>query len=102
MLKSEEMGDMPAMMEKMMEKMMEGCPPIMMMEMMPECLGMMLSKLPQEQRAEMVKKLFFVLLEKGGAGMTEEDKKDLIQKISCDHFGSKPMEEMMDGKIEGF
>lgn len=98
MLKSEEMSDMPAMMEKMME----GCPPVMMMEMMPECLGMMLSKLPQEQRAEMVKKLFFVLLEKGGAGMTEEDKKDLIQKISCDHFGSKPMEEMMDGKIEGF
>jgi hypothetical protein len=70
-------SDMPGMMEKMME----GCPPVMMMEMMPECLGMMLSKLPQEQRNEMVKKLFSVLLEKEGAGMTEEDKKDLIQKI---------------------
>lgn len=100
MLKSEEMGDMPAMMEKMME----GCPPMMMMEMMPECLGMMLSKLPQEQRAEMVKKLFSVLLEKGGAGMTEEDKKDLIQKIMgvVTISDQCQMEEMMDGKIEGF
>ncbi len=77
MMGCEDMGDMAGMMEKMME----GCPPVMMMEMMPECLGMMLKKLPKEQRIEMVKKLFSVLLEKGGAGMTEEDKKDLVYKI---------------------
>ncbi len=100
MLKSEEMSDMPAMMEKMME----GYPPIMMMEMMPECLGMMLSRLPQEQRAEMVKKLFSVLLEKGGAGITEEDKKDLIQKFMgvVAITGSMPHGRNDGGKIEGF
>jgi hypothetical protein len=73
----EDMGEM----EGMMSKMMEGHSTDMMMEMMPECLGMMLSKLPLEKRTKMVKKLFSVLLEKGGAGMTEEDKKDLVYKI---------------------
>lgn len=73
----EDMGEMKGMMSKMME----GHSTDMMMEMMPKCLGMMLEKMPQEQRTEVVKKLFSVLLEKGGAGMTEEDKKDLVYKI---------------------
>ena len=53
----------------------------MMMEMMPECLGMMLSKLPKDKQTQMVKKLVSILLEKGGAGMTGEDKKELVDKI---------------------
>lgn len=65
----------------MMPKMMEGCSHEMMMEMMPKCLGMMLAKLPEEKRVELVKKIVSVLMEEGGAGMTEEEKKDLAQKI---------------------
>ena len=53
----------------------------MMMEMMPECLGMMLAKLPEEKRVELVKKMVSVLMEQGGDGLTEEEKKDLAQKI---------------------
>jgi hypothetical protein len=77
MMECGDMGDMKGMMSKMME----GCPSEMMMEMMPECLGMMLSKLPQDKQTQMVKKLISILLEKAGAGMTEEDKKDLVYKI---------------------
>jgi hypothetical protein len=73
-------GDMGEM-EGMMSKMMGSGSTEMMMEMMPECLGMMLNKMPQEKRAEVVKKLFSVLLDKGCTGMTEEDKKDLVNKI---------------------
>ncbi len=77
MLECERMSDMAGMMEKMMQ----GCPPAMMIEMVPECLGMILTKLPEEQRTKMIKKLSLVLLEKGGDGMTEKDKKDLVDKI---------------------
>ena len=72
--------DMGNMMD-MMPKMMESCAPEMMMEMMPKCLGMMLAKLPDEKRVEMVKKMVSVLMEQGGAGMTEKEKKDLAQEI---------------------
>jgi hypothetical protein len=77
MMDCKDMGNM----KDMMSEMMEGCAPEMMMEMMPKCLGMMLSKLPEKQRTEMVKKLISILLEEGSAGMTEEEKKDLAQKI---------------------
>lgn len=72
--------DMGNMMD-MMPKMMEGCSSEMMMEMMPKCLEMMLAKFPDEKRVELVKKMVSVLMEQGGAGMTEEEKKDLAQKI---------------------
>jgi hypothetical protein len=74
-------GCSPEMMMDMMPKMMEGCSPEMMMDMMPKCIGMMIDKIPEEKRTELVKKMVSVLIEQGGAGMTEEDKKDLAQKI---------------------
>lgn len=55
MMGCEDMGNMMGTMSKMME----GCSP----EMMPEHLGMMLAKLPEEKRVELVKKMSSVLME---------------------------------------
>ena len=65
-------------MEGMMSKMMEGHSPDMMMEMMPKCLGMMLSKLSGDQRSEIAKKLFSVLWEAGNTGGTEDKQESVL------------------------
>jgi len=69
-------GDMGEMKGKMAE-MMDGCSPEMMVDFMPECLGMVLSKIPQEKRSKVVKKLLAVLKDKEDVGMAGEEKKDV-------------------------
>lgn len=99
-------GDMTAedkkkMMEEMMPKMMEGVNmmemmpkmmssnketetpmmPQMMMTMMPKCLTMMLPEIPKEKRVDFVFNMVTTLMEKGRAGMSEEEKKDFVAKV---------------------
>jgi len=73
----------------MMSKMMEGgkekemsMMPLMMTEMMPNCLVMMLPKMPKEKKIEFVLKMVASLMEQGIAGMSEEEKKDFVSKVS--------------------
>jgi len=55
--------------------------PSMMMEMMPQCLTMMLPKVPKEKRIDFVLKMISILVEQGYAGLSEEEKKSLVEKI---------------------
>lgn len=59
--------------------------PQMMMEMMPQCLTMMLPKIPKEKRIAFVSKMVATLVEQGSVGMSEEEKKgfqeELVEKI---------------------
>ncbi len=55
--------------------------PHMMMEMMPKCLKMMLPNMPKEKRSDFVLKMVTTLVDEGCAGMSEDEKKDLIAKI---------------------
>jgi len=65
-------------MEAMMPRMMEG---INMMEMMPQCLNVMLPKMPQEKRIDFVLKMIATLMEQGSAGLSEEERKDFMAKV---------------------
>lgn len=71
--------DKKRMMEEMMPKMMEGCD---MMEMMPRCIGIAVSKIPKEKRLDFVSKMVGTLMEKGSIGMSEEEKKDFTAKVA--------------------
>ena len=95
--------NMMEMMPKMMMGMMgggEGCPlgemsemtgggkeagtPMManmMTQMMPHCLTMMLPTLPKEQRTDFVLKVVAILTEQGSAGMSDQEKKDFVEKV---------------------
>lgn len=55
--------------------------PHMMTEMMPHCLEMMLPNMPKENRTDFMAKMVGVLVEKGTAGMSEEEKSECIGKI---------------------
>ena len=55
--------------------------PGMMMEMMPHCLSMMLPHAPKKKRIELVQKMVSILAEKGCAGMSEEQKKELFEPL---------------------
>ncbi len=90
--------DKQKMMEEMMPKMMEGVnmmemmPKMMMsmMEMMPQmvtemmhmCLVMMLPKMPKDSKIDFVLKMVASLMEQGIAGMSEEEKKDFVSKVT--------------------
>ncbi len=65
----------------MMSKMMESDQSEMMMEMMPKCLGMMLSNMAKEKRVKFVLKMVTTLVEQGCAGMSEEEKEDFVAKV---------------------
>ncbi|HEA65312.1 hypothetical protein LCGC14_2496820 [marine sediment metagenome] len=65
----------------MMSKMMEGDKPEMMMEMMPQCLKMMLPNIPKEKRIDFVLKMVTTLIEQGCVGMSEGEKKDFVAKV---------------------
>jgi hypothetical protein len=69
----------------MMSKMMEGdhsdMMTEMMTEMMPKCLGMVLQKIPGEKRVEFVLKMVTTLVEKASAGMSDDEKEDLVAKV---------------------
>lgn len=78
-------GGMTGMMSKMMEGGKEkdmSMMPLMMTEMMPNCLVMMLPKMPKEKKIEFVLKMVASLMEQGIAGMSEEEKKDFVSKVS--------------------
>jgi hypothetical protein len=53
----------------------------MMEQMLPHCLSMMLPHMPKENRADFSVKLIKSLMEKGAAGLTEEEKKEYLNKI---------------------
>jgi hypothetical protein len=55
--------------------------PQMMMEMMPKCLEMMLPNVPAEKKIDFVLKMVTSLVEHGGAGMSENEKKDFISNV---------------------
>lgn len=72
MMGCEDMGNMMGTMSKMME----GCSP----EMMPEHLGMMLAKLPEEKRVELVKKMGSVLMEQQKLDTQGQKLKEFYQR----------------------
>ena len=53
----------------------------MMMEMMPQCLTMMLPNMPKEKRIDFVLIMITTLVEQGCTGMSEEEKKGFVQKV---------------------
>ncbi len=55
--------------------------PQMMRDMMPHCLGVMLSNLPKGERTDVALKLVAMLIEKGTADMSDEEKSEYIEKI---------------------
>ena len=70
------------MMDKMMGVDQEMEMPMMpqMMEMMLQCLRMMLHNLPKEKQIDFVAKMVVTLMEQGCVGMSEEEK-DLVAKV---------------------
>ena len=52
----------------------------MMTQMMPGCVDMMLPGLPKEERTEFVLEMISRLMEKGTAGMSEEEKSSLVAR----------------------
>ena len=80
--------NMMDMMPKMMMSMMGGgegqggMMPQMMTEMMPLCLVMMLPKMPKDNKIDFVLKMVASLMEQGIAGMSEEEKKDFVSKVT--------------------
>jgi hypothetical protein len=73
------------MMDKMMAKFFEGMTredkQKMMQEMMPHCLGMMLPRMPEENRIEFFQKLVKSLLDNGTSDMPAEEKKACTQGV---------------------
>jgi len=73
-------GDGPGKMHDMMTKMKEGghqqqmsqMPEMMLTTMMPHCIGMMLPAIDVDKRAEAAKAILSAIVEKGAAGMSEE------------------------------
>jgi hypothetical protein len=66
-------GGMPMMMPHMM--------PHMMTHMMPRCLNMMLPSVPKEERTDFVLNMVTSLMEQGSAGMSDEEKNELVAKV---------------------
>jgi hypothetical protein len=54
----------------------------MMTKMMPQCLEMMLPKMPQEERREFVLRMVSLLARKGCAEMSEEEKNDIVVGVN--------------------
>ena len=52
-----------------------------MMEMMPQCLKMMLPSISKEKRMDFVLKMVATLMEQGCSGMSEEGRKDFVAKV---------------------
>jgi hypothetical protein len=72
----------------MMSKMMECCKemdspmmPEMMTEMMPKCVGMMLSSMPKEKRIAFTLKMVATLIEQGSVGMSQDEKEDFFTQV---------------------
>ncbi len=73
-------GDGPGKMHEMMSKMKEGdhqqqmsqMPEMMLKTMMPHCIGMMLPAIDADKRAEAAKSILSAIVEKGAAGMSDE------------------------------
>ena len=55
--------------------------PGMMAEMMPHCLGMILPNMPKETRADFIVKMIGVEMEKGCAGLTDDENQALVAKV---------------------
>jgi len=76
--------DKCGMMEMMSKEMMGGKEmemPSMMMEMMPQCLRIMLPSMSKEKRIDFVLKMVTTLMEQGCVGMSEEEKKGFVARV---------------------
>ena len=54
----------------------------LMLEMMPHCFGLALSKMPAENRRVYLQNMMKSMLEAGCAGMSEEEKDDFIAEMA--------------------
>ena len=75
---------MPGMMAQMMGgggQTQGGMMPQMMSEMMPHCLGAMLPNMPRESRLDFILKMIDVEMEKGCAGLSEDEKKNFVARV---------------------
>ena len=52
-----------------------------MLDMMPHCFGLLLSKMPVENRRDYLRSMIKSLLETGCSGMSEEEKDDFVAEI---------------------
>jgi hypothetical protein len=55
--------------------------PHMMTHMMPHCVNMMLPGVPKEERTDFVLNMVTSLMEQGSAGMSDEEKNELVAKV---------------------
>ncbi|MGI9293136.1 MAG: hypothetical protein ACR2PS_04065 [Pseudomonadales bacterium] len=73
-------------MQDMMSKMMQGCSDQgmsnTMITMMPNCIGMMFPAMDVEKRGEAAASILSTLLEKGSAGMTDEQRSSFRQTLN--------------------
>jgi len=53
-----------------------------MLEMMPHCFGLALSKMPAENRRVYLRSMMKSILEAGSAGMSEDEKDDFIAEMA--------------------
>lgn len=77
-------GGMPGIMAQMMggDGQTQGAMmPQMMSEMMPHCLGAMLPNIPKETRTDFILKMIDVEMEKGCAGLNEDERKNFVAKV---------------------
>ncbi len=74
--------EMMGMMSRMMEKGKQGEISYLMTEMMPQCLKMVLSRVPKEKRIDFALNMVTTLIEEGSTGMSEEEKKDFVAKVA--------------------
>ena len=76
-------------MKEMMPKMMEGgaeqhiaqMPEMMLKQMMPHCIGMMLPTMDPDKRGEAAAAILSAIVEKGTAGMSEEQSKAFLDTL---------------------
>lgn len=67
------------MMKEMMLKMMAQMD---IAKMYPKCTKIMTTKLPKEKRLEIIPKIVKSLIENGSVGMSQEEKREIIKKIT--------------------
>ena len=83
------MGDGPGAMQDKMAKMMQGgpeqhmsqMPEMMLKSMMPHCIGMMLPAIDPDKRGEAAAGILSAIVEKGSAGMSDEQKRNYLKVL---------------------
>lgn len=82
-------GENPGKKQDMMARMMQGgaeqhmaqMPEMMLKTMMPHCIGMMLPAIDPDQRAGVAAGILSAIVEKGAAGMADEQKRSFLKSL---------------------